>query len=121
MGLRRYRPWIIPLHGETPLKRYADCPAGLCSGGIAATPFTDTTLASSGQKTDKFVIEGIGAEPGYSVKELMKKLLGAVGGLSRFISRGDVVVIKPNLSWARKPRMAAGESRSRKNQILIGF
>ena len=110
-----------PITRRDSIKKICRLSGGVVLGGIAATPFTDPALASSGQKTDKFVVEGIGAEPGYSVKELMKKLLGAVGGLSRFISRGDVVVIKPNLSWARKPRMAAGESRSRKNQILIGF
>jgi uncharacterized protein (DUF362 family) len=31
----------------------------------------------------------------------------AAGGIGRFVSKGDVVVIKPNISWARSPKMAA--------------
>ena len=31
----------------------------------------------------------------------------SAGGAGRFVSKGDVVVIKPNVSWARRPEMAA--------------
>ena len=54
-----------------------------------------------------FIIEGRGQTDGFSVKELTKKVFGAAGGIQRFVSRGDVVAIKPNISWARQPRFAA--------------
>ena len=54
-----------------------------------------------------FLIEGRGQTDGFSVKELTKKVFEAAGGINRFVSRGDVVVIKPNISWARNPRFAA--------------
>jgi uncharacterized protein (DUF362 family) len=38
---------------------------------------------------------------------IVKKALEAVGGMSRFVSRGDVVMLKPNLGWARTPDQAA--------------
>jgi uncharacterized protein (DUF362 family) len=41
------------------------------------------------------------------VKELTRKTLEAAGGMNRFVSKGDVVVIKPNISWARAPQFAA--------------
>jgi uncharacterized protein (DUF362 family) len=31
----------------------------------------------------------------------------AIGGISKFISRGDIVVIKPNMAWDRTPELAA--------------
>jgi uncharacterized protein (DUF362 family) len=54
-----------------------------------------------------FIVEGHGQTEGYSIKELTKKIFDAAGGMTRFVSRGDVVVIKPNISWARRPELAA--------------
>ncbi|MBI5536125.1 MAG: DUF362 domain-containing protein [Deltaproteobacteria bacterium] len=38
---------------------------------------------------------------------LTAKALAALGGMSRFISRGDIVVVKPNIGWDRAPIHAA--------------
>ncbi|MEJ7734187.1 MAG: DUF362 domain-containing protein [Polyangiaceae bacterium] len=38
---------------------------------------------------------------------LVQRALGALGGMKRFISRGDIVVIKPNIGWDRTPIHAA--------------
>jgi len=40
-------------------------------------------------------------------KELVKKALDAIGGMSEFISKGDIVVVKPNIGWSRIPEQAA--------------
>ena len=37
----------------------------------------------------------------------VKKALAAVGGMKRFVHAGDVVVVKPNIGWARAPKYAA--------------
>ncbi len=42
-----------------------------------------------------------------TASDLVKKALAAMGGMSRFISRGDVVVVKPNIGWDRMPIHAA--------------
>lgn len=44
-----------------------------------------------------------GGSPGQLVAEAMK----ALGGMRRFVSRGDVVVLKPNIGWDRVPQQAA--------------
>jgi len=44
-----------------------------------------------------------GGEP----RELAQRALGAIGGMRRFVSRNDVVVIKPNIAWDRTPEQAA--------------
>ena len=40
-------------------------------------------------------------------RALVRKALDALGGTRRFIARGDVVVIKPNIAWDRTPEQAA--------------
>ena len=39
-------------------------------------------------------------------RQLVRKAIEALGGISRFIARGDVVVIKPNIGWDRTPEQA---------------
>lgn len=38
---------------------------------------------------------------------LVRSAVSKIGGMSRFVSRGDVVVVKPNISWDRVPKQAA--------------
>jgi len=44
-----------------------------------------------------------GNHPGQAARRAIEEL----GGIRRFISRGDVVVIKPNVGWDRTPEQAA--------------
>ncbi|GAB4379934.1 MAG: DUF362 domain-containing protein [Calditrichia bacterium] len=44
-----------------------------------------------------------GGEP----EHLVESALAAYNGIQRFISKGDVVVIKPNIGWDRAPEFAA--------------
>jgi uncharacterized protein (DUF362 family) len=44
-----------------------------------------------------------GGEP----RALVERALADLGGIGRFISRQDVVVIKPNIAWDRTPEQAA--------------
>jgi uncharacterized protein (DUF362 family) len=39
--------------------------------------------------------------------QLTEKAVAAVGGLARFVKKGDVVWVKPNIGWDRKPETAA--------------
>jgi uncharacterized protein (DUF362 family) len=43
---------------------------------------------------------------GGTPEQLVKASLAAMGGMGAFISRGDVVVIKPNIGWDRTPEQA---------------
>ena len=47
------------------------------------------------------------AARGEDPRELVRRAVAALGGMGRFISRGDVVVVKPNISWDRTPWQAA--------------
>lgn len=39
--------------------------------------------------------------------QLTEQAVAALGGMSRFVKRGDVVWIKPNIGWDRTPELAA--------------
>ncbi|HXX68522.1 MAG TPA: DUF362 domain-containing protein [Polyangiaceae bacterium] len=39
--------------------------------------------------------------------QLVRRALDALGGMRKFVSRGDIVVVKPNIGWDRMPIHAA--------------
>src|SRR5262245_274370 len=47
--------------------------------------------------------EGVAAD----AASLVQRAVEAMGGMSRFVSRGDIVVVKPNIGWDRTPIHAA--------------
>jgi uncharacterized protein (DUF362 family) len=49
----------------------------------------------------------VGRGAAFDLKALIRKTFEAGGGIGKFVSKGDVVVIKPNISWARAPHLAA--------------
>jgi uncharacterized protein (DUF362 family) len=75
--------------------------------GAARLSLFELPGAKAAATNKKFIVEGIGQADGFSVKDLTQKVFEAAGGVQQFISRGDVVVIKPNISWARPPHLAA--------------
>jgi uncharacterized protein (DUF362 family) len=45
--------------------------------------------------------------PTATPEQLVRRAVDALGGMAKFVSRGDVVVIKPNIGWDRMPIHAA--------------
>jgi uncharacterized protein (DUF362 family) len=45
--------------------------------------------------------------PTATPEQLVQRAVDAMGGMRRFVSRGDVVVVKPNIGWDRMPIHAA--------------
>ncbi|MFQ6618350.1 MAG: DUF362 domain-containing protein [Fidelibacterota bacterium] len=60
-----------------------------------------------------YTVPDTGGYPGVAILhgenpgDLVEAALQELGGMDRFISRGDVVVIKPNIGWDRMPEQAA--------------
>lgn len=44
---------------------------------------------------------------GPSPAQITQAAIEALGGMSRFVSRGDIVLVKPNIAWDRDPQLAA--------------
>lgn len=60
--------------------------------------------------------QAVAAEPGGPVlavaagsapEAMARSAVGALGGMSRFVRKGDVVLVKPNIGWDRTPEQAA--------------
>jgi len=47
------------------------------------------------------------ATGGDSPRKLVEAAVSSLGGMSRFVARGNIVVVKPNIGWDRSPEQAA--------------
>jgi uncharacterized protein (DUF362 family) len=74
--------------------------AGAAAGALIL-PRTNLFSGTQDQFPDLAVVEK--GEPGPMVRNAVDALVG----ISRFIQKGDVVVLKPNISWDRVPQQAA--------------
>lgn len=73
-------------------------------GATAARPQTrDYRLRDAPPELPQLVVARNDADPA----SLVRKAVAALGGMERFISRGDIVVVKPNIGWDRTPLQAA--------------
>ena len=61
--------------------------------------FISNTEASD--KSDLAVVQGT------SPSNVTRAAIDAIGGIKRFVSKGDTVVVKPNMAWDRVPEQAA--------------
>ncbi|MBW1994791.1 MAG: DUF362 domain-containing protein [Deltaproteobacteria bacterium] len=77
----------------------------LATAGAVSWPAARSVKA--GTNKNGFIVTGTGKTHGFSVKELTRNVFEAAGGIEKFVSKGDVVAIKPNISWARRPELAA--------------
>lgn len=59
------------------------------------------TVAPDARFPDVVIVEG--GEP----EQLVEAALHELGGIERFVSRNDVVLVKPNIGWDRTPEQAA--------------
>jgi uncharacterized protein (DUF362 family) len=96
-----------PVTRRESLKKLLHISGGIALGGVITWPYCSPFSAWAASKKDRFIVEGIGKKDDYSIKALTKKVFDAGGGMERFVSKGDVVVIKPNVSWAMPPHLAA--------------
>jgi uncharacterized protein (DUF362 family) len=96
-----------PITRRQSLKRIAAISAGIAGAAFGVCPFLSMGTAAAAGQDRKLLIEAMASKTDYETKQLVIKVFEAAGGMSHFVSRGDVVAIKPNVSWARSPDLAA--------------
>jgi uncharacterized protein (DUF362 family) len=74
--------------------------SAFAAGALRAAP---PSMAIARAKTPGSSSEAIAAE----AARLTRAAIDALGGMGRFVSRGQVVWIKPNIGWDRQPQQAA--------------
>jgi len=72
------------------------------AGTLAALAAVSPLLAAApAARPDLAVVHGPAPD------RIVRAAVDALGGIRRFIAKGDVVVVKPNIGWDRKPEQAA--------------
>jgi uncharacterized protein (DUF362 family) len=66
---------------------------------------TLTVDRASGVAPDPSLPEMVVAQ-GPNPRELVRRAIAELGGVNRFVARGDIVVVKPNIGWDRAPEQA---------------
>jgi len=84
--------------------RGAGAALGLCAGSVLSRAQSAApSLVIAHYKSSPQAPDGIAEE----ARRLTREAVAALGGMGRFVSRGDVVWIKPNIGWNRRPEQAA--------------
>lgn len=96
-----------PITRRESIKKIVKISGSLAVAGAVTWPMKSPSMATSASENTDFISEAIGQTQGYSIRTLTRNLFDSAGGIERFVSKGDVVVLKPNISWARRPEMAA--------------
>jgi len=63
--------------------------------------FNPSLLAEANGPPDLTLVQG------ESPAQITKEAISLLGGMQRFVSKGDVVLVKPNIGWDRTPEQAA--------------
>lgn len=72
---------------------------------------TDTIAAEMRVQSTPDMVAIMGGEPDVMLTRAIKEL----GGIGKYVKKGQKVVIKPNIGWDRKPELAANT-----NPIIVG-
>jgi len=74
----------------------------LAGAGISMTQGIGMLAEAAASASRPDLVVAHGASP----EQIVKAAIDALGGIRTFISRGDIVVIKPNIGWDRTPEQA---------------
>ena len=75
----------------------------LAGAGATLCPWPWKTIVSATTSSHPDLVISKGTSPA----RITEAALQALGGMGRFVSRGDVVLVKPNIGWDRTPKQAA--------------
>jgi len=75
----------------------------MAGAGAALAPWPWRTFASAATAPPPDLVISHGTSPAL----ITEAALQALGGMNQFVSRGDVVLVKPNIAWDRTPEQAA--------------
>lgn len=75
--------------------------AGLAASVVSYDRFS--LMAQGAEETTPDMVAVLGGEPA----EMFEKGIAAMGGIGKYVNRGDRVVLKPNAAWDRTPEQGA--------------
>jgi uncharacterized protein (DUF362 family) len=88
-------------------------------GGPSAEPTAERVVRDFGVATGHTPLQLAIAQSSTDPAVLTRRAVDALGGMGMFISRGDVVAIKPNIGWDRMPSQAANTNPLVVRELVI--
>lgn len=82
-------------------RRFLQAAGGAAGAWAASVLFPPVLRAADGKTVD------VGVASASSSAERARKAVALLGGMKAFVSRGEVIVLKPNIGWDRTPEQAA--------------
>ncbi|MFW5915279.1 MAG: DUF362 domain-containing protein [Planctomycetota bacterium] len=89
--------------------------AGLATGLLL--PFTRLNVFAETVTDDEVPYDLVAVRDGEPA-EMYHRAIDAMGGISRYVSKGQDVVVKPNIAWDVKPELAANTNPELVNEIV---
>ena len=86
------------------MKRRDFIKAAIATGVTLTFPGNASVILNSLEAAERV---DIAVARGVSPAGITKAAIDGLGGIKRFISKGDIVVVKPNIGWDRMPEYAA--------------
>ena len=80
--------------------------------GILTQSINAQTSAKTAGKYDLVAV--LGGEP----EVMFRKAMAELGGMGAFISKGDKVVVKPNIGWDKTPELAANTNPKLVSEVI---
>ncbi len=77
--------------------------AAITVAGLSIPNFIDSLVTEVVAANNIDLAVARGASP----SKITRAAIEAMGGMKKFVSRGDIVVVKPNMAWDRTPEQAA--------------
>lgn len=77
--------------------------AGISGIGMSVPGSIDALINSADASPKSNIVVATGKSPA----KITRAAIDAFGGIRKFISKGDVVAVKPNMAWDRRPAQAA--------------
>ncbi|HVP37193.1 MAG TPA: DUF362 domain-containing protein [Terriglobales bacterium] len=75
-------------------------------------------LESFGEKLQKVTAPDLAVATGGAPGPMVRKTIDLLGGMKNFVSPGDIVVVKPNIGWDRKPEQAANTNPEIVSEVI---
>jgi uncharacterized protein (DUF362 family) len=75
-------------------------------------------LESFGEKLQKVTIPDLAVSTNGAPGPMVRKTIDLLGGMKNFVSPGNIVVVKPNIGWDRKPEQAANTNPEIVSEVI---
>jgi uncharacterized protein (DUF362 family) len=91
----------------------------LFAGGTASRVLAREQKLNSRPKKNTPTQCDLAVVRGDNVRQSLRRALDELGGLDRFVRKGDTVVVKPNIGWNRGPELAANTNPDLINELVL--